>query len=156
MTKHRVRLIGLMAVLPFGALLPPQFAQDASKASEISDQQRSMQGLMGAFVRTINTDEVSYYAYHGSYGSWQTLLGNREDQEYLNGWLARFYPAFYPHASKVQFSSLPEVLPGLNMRLSVAQGGQSYIVFAEDVADKTGFALVSDERGIIRECKFSN
>ena len=156
MTKHRVRLIGLMAVLPFGALLPQQFAQDAAKASEISDQQRSLQGLMAAFVRTINTAEASYHAEQGSYGSWQTLLGNQEYQEYLNGWLARFYPEFYPHVSRVQFSSLPGVLPGLNMRLSVAPDLQSYIVFAEDVADKTGFAIVSDERGIIWECKFSN
>lgn len=156
MTKHRVRLVGLMAVLPLGALLPPQLAQDAVKASEIADQQSSLQGLMAAFVRTINTAEAGYHSEQGSYGSWQTLLGNQEYHEYLNGWLARFYPEFYPQASRVQFGSLPGVLPGLNIRLSVAPDGQSYIVFVEDIADKTGFALVSDERGIIRECKFSN
>src|SRR6267154_2072946 len=132
MTKHRIRLICLIAVLPFGALLTPQFAQEAAKDSEISDQQSSLHGLMGAFVRTINTAEASYHAELGSYGSWQTLLESQEEQEYLNGWLAQFYPQFYPHAAKVQFSTLPRVLPGLNMRLNVAPDGQSYIVFAED------------------------
>src|SRR5579862_106752 len=156
MTKHRIRLICLMAVLQLGAFLTPQFAQEAAKGSEISDQQSSLRGLMAAFIRTTNTAEASYHAEKGSYGSWQTLLGNQEYQEYLNGWLARFYPEFYPQASKVQFGLLPGVLPGLNMRLTVAPDGQSYIVFAEDVVDKTGFALVIDERGIIRECKFSD
>ena len=156
MTKHRIRLICLMAVLQLGAFLTPQFAQEAPKGSEISDRQSSLRGLMAAFIRTINTAEASYHAEQGSYGSWQTLLGNQEYQKYLNGWLAQFYPQFYPHPAKVQFSTLPGVLPGLNMRLNVAPDGQSYIVFAEGAADKTGFALVSDERGIIRECKFSH
>lgn len=156
MKKNRIRLICLMAVLQLGAFLTPQFAQEAAKGSEIADQQRPLRGVMGAFVRTINTAEASYYSYHGSYGSWQTLVGNQEYQQYLNGWLSQFYPQFYPHAPKVQFSTLPGVLPGLNMRLNVAPDGRSYIVFAEDATDKIGFALVSDERGIIRECKFSN
>jgi hypothetical protein len=146
-----------MAVLQLGAFLTPQLAQEAAKGSEISDQQSSLRGVMAAFIRTINTAEASYHAEQGSYGSWQTLLGNQEYQKYLNGWLAQFYPEFYPHLAKVvQFSALPRVLPGLNMRLTVAPDGQSYIVFAEDAADKTGFAFVSDERGIIRECKFFN
>ena len=156
MTKHRIRLICLMVVLQLGPFLTPQFAQEAPKGSEISDRQSSLRGLMAAFIRTINTAEASYHADQGSYGSWQTLLGNQEYQKYLNGWLAQFYPQFYPHPAKVQFSTLPGVLPGLNMRLNVAPDGQSYIVFAEGAADKTGFALVSDERGIIRECKFSH
>ena len=154
MTKHRIRLICLMVALAFGALTP-QLAQEAAKDSEVSDQQSSLHALMAAFIRTINTAEVSYHAERGSYGPWQTLLGNQEWQEYLNGWLAQFYPQFYPRAAKVQFSTLPAVLPGLNMRLNVAPDGQSYVVFIEDAADKTGFAFVSDERGSIRECKFS-
>ena len=89
MTMHRIRLICLMAVLVFGALTP-QFAQEPAKDSEISDQQSSLHDLMAAFIRTINTAEVSYHAEYGSYVSWQTLLGNREEQKtYLNGWLAQ-------------------------------------------------------------------
>jgi len=83
---------------------------------------------MAAFIRTINTAEASYHAELGSYGSWQTLLGNQEYQKYLNDWLAQFYPQFYPHAIKVRFGTQPGVLPGLNMRLTIAPDGQSYIV----------------------------
>jgi len=156
MTKCRFCLIFSMAVLQLGAFLTPPFAQEAAKGREISNEQSSLRGLMAAFIRTINAAEASYHAERGSYGSWQTLLGNQEYQKYLNGWLAQFYPEFYPHAAKVQFNKLPGVLPGLNMRLTVAPDVQSYVVFSEDAADKTGFAFASDERGFIKECKFSN
>src|ERR1043165_5584421 len=148
MTSHRILLICLMAGLQLGAFLTPQFAQEAARGSELG-QQSSPRGLMAAFIRTINTAEASYHAQQGSYGSWQTLLGSPEYQEYLSGWLAKFYPQFYPHAARVQFNTLPGVLPGVNLRLTVAPDGKSYLVFAEDAADKTGFAFVSDERGII-------
>jgi len=69
MTKHRIRLICLMAVLQLGTFLTPQFAQEAAKGSEISDRQSSLRGLMAAFIRTINTAEASYHAEQGSYGS---------------------------------------------------------------------------------------
>jgi hypothetical protein len=151
MTKDRILLTCLMIALALGALTP-QFAQEAPKDFEISDQQSSLHGLMAGFVRTVNTAELTYHAEHGSYGSWQTLLANEED--YLNRWLDQFYPQFYPQAAKIHFSALPEVLPGLNLRLNVAPDGRSYIVLVEDAADKTGFAFVSDERGVIRYCKF--
>jgi len=156
MNKKRIRLTLFMVVLSFGALLTPQIAQKTARASEIPDEQRSLRGLMAALVRTINTAEASYHSEQGAYGSWQSLLSNQEFQKYLNGWLAEYYPQFYPHAGEVQFGTLPSVLPGLNLRLNVTPDGQSYMVLVEDAADKTGFAFVSDERGIIRDCKFTN
>jgi len=107
---------------------------------------------MGGFIRTVNTAELTYHAQRGSYGSWQDLLANQ--QQYLNGWLAQFYPQFYPQAPNIHFGELPEVLPGLNLRLNVAPDGRNYVVLVEDAADKTGFAFVSDERGVIRYCNF--
>jgi hypothetical protein len=151
MTKYGVRLTCLMTALALGAL-PPQFAQEASKDRAIYDQQSPLHSLMAGFVRTVNTAEVTYHAQGGSYGSWQDLLANQ--QQYLNGWLAQFYPQFYPQAANIHFGRLPEVLPGLNLRLNVAPDGRSYVVLVEDAADKTGFAFVSDERGVIRYCKF--
>lgn len=151
MTKYRIRLTCLIVALAVGAP-PPHFAQEASKDRAISDQQSSLHTLMAAFVRTVNTAEVTYHAERGSYGSWQALLANQ--QQYLNGWLDQFYPVFYPQAAKIHFGGLPEVLPGLNLRLNVAPDGRSYVVLVEDAADKTGFAFVSDERGVIRYCMF--
>jgi len=148
MTKYGIRLACLLIALALGAL-PPQFAQDAPKDA---DQQNPLHSLMGGFIRTVNTAELTYHAQRGSYGSWQDLLANQ--QQYLNGWLAQFYPQFYPQASNIHFGGLPEVLPGLNLRLNVAPDGRSYVVLVEDASDKSGFAFVSDERGVIRYCKF--
>jgi hypothetical protein len=67
----------------------------------------------------------------------------------LNGWLARYYS----RKADTHFGEIPEILPGWNLRLSVQTNGQGYVLL-EDANDKTGYAAVSDERGIIRECRF--
>lgn len=103
---------------------------------------------MAGFMPTINTAEVTYDIQNRSHASWKSLLENHEQQKYLNGWLAQFYPQFYPEAAKTDFGTPPEVLPGMNPRLNVAPDGRSYIVLVENANDKTGFAFVSDERGV--------
>jgi hypothetical protein len=79
---------------------------------------------------------------------WQTLLARQP--EYLNAWLA----TYYLQERKVHFGDLPEVLPGLNLRLSVHTDGHGYDVLVEDLSDKNGYAALSDERAAIRECKW--
>src|SRR5262249_52233569 len=149
MRNYRICFTCLMIALALGLVTPQfQFAQDASKNAEGSGQQSSQHILMIGLVRTINTAEVKYHGDRGTYGSWEALLGNNE--QYLNGWLARFGP----QTDKIHFSALPEVLPGMNLRLNVAPDGRTYVVLVEDTTDKSGFAFVSDERGIIRYCQF--
>ena len=80
-----------------------------------------------------------------TYAPWQTLLAH--EPEYLNAWLSTYYPNFH-------FGALPKILPGLNLRLTVHADGQGYDVLVEDVGDTNGYAGLSDERGIIRECKW--
>ena len=153
MTMRLTSALCLMTALAFG-ILTPLFAQEAPNKSDAPDQQASLHWLMEAFVRTINTSEVSYRSYHGNYASWPTLLEDKDQHEYLNDWLARFYPEFYPNAVKIPaFSTSPEPLPGVHIRLIVASDGQSYLRLLEDGVDKIEYALVSDERGIIKECK---
>jgi hypothetical protein len=48
---------------------------------------------------------------------------------------------------------MPEILPGHNLRFNVHSDGQGYDVLLEDATDKSGYAALSDERGVIRECK---
>lgn len=98
-------------------------------------------------VRTINTLEVTDFKQYGWYAFWQMLLERYEKD--LNGWLARFYS----REANVHFGGMPEIPPGWNLRLNVQMDGQGYVVVLEDANDKTGFAALSDERGIIRECK---
>jgi hypothetical protein len=54
----------------------------------------------------------------------------------------------------VHFGELPEILPGLGLRLNVHTDGRGYDVLVEDLSDKSGYAGLSDARAINRECKW--
>ena len=48
----------------------------------------------------------------------------------------------------------PEILSGWSLRLNVTTDGKGYDLILEDMTDKScGYALVTDERGIIRQSK---
>jgi hypothetical protein len=145
MKRHQIILSTAFLVLALGTLAS-QFAQDASTGHEKPNLERrsSMDGL----VRTINTAEVTERSTYGSFASWQTLLAHQ--QEYLNEWLANDYS----RDPNVHFGSTPEILPGWNLRLIVPPDGTGWVVLLEDARDKTGYALLSDERGVIRQCKW--
>lgn len=133
MKKHRITLSTVLLVLALGTLAS-QFAQDASTGAEKPDAERraSMLGL----VRTINTIEVTHLYKYGSYESWPILVA--QHQQDFDAWLKRFYHSDEPN---VRFGDMPEILPGWNLRLNVQTDGK-------------GYAALSDERGIIRECKY--
>ena len=146
MKKHRVILSTVLLVLALG-ISTSQFAQETPTGAEKSKAQ-DRHGLALGFLRTINTAEVAGFARYGSYASWQALLAR--DAQYLNGWVA----TYYSENPSVHFGDLPEILPGLSLRLNVHSDGQGYDVLLEDLSDKDGYAVVSDERGIGRECKW--
>ena len=128
-------------------ILTPQFAQDAPNSTPKPDQARH--ALAIGLLRAINTIEVGEVQQYGSYASWKTLVTHQ--QEYLRNWFARFNP----QESGMRFPDSPEVLPGWNLRLNVHANGQGYDVLLEDLTDKDhGYAALSDERGIIRECNW--
>jgi len=132
----------MLFVLAFGTVAS-QSAQNAPTATDKLERHASMLGL----VRTINTLEVT--GQYGSYEPWPILLAHH--QEGFNSWLKRFYSSNEPN---VQFRDAPEILPEWNLRLNVQADGKGYVLLLNDASDKTGFAWVSDESGIIRECKY--
>ena len=127
------------------ALVPIQFAQDTATKSPNADRQAVILGL----VRTINTIEVTELYDFGSYAPWPILFAHH--QEDFNGWLKRFYSSTDPNA---RYGDMPEILPGWNLRLNVRADGKGYVLLLADTSDKTGFAWVSDESGIIRDSKY--
>jgi hypothetical protein len=145
MKKRPIILTTVLLVLAFGALTP-QFAQDTLTNSPKPDVERRVHAL--GLVRTINTAEVGELYKYGSYASWQTLLAHQS--EYLNEWLARMFP----QQSNLRFGAAPEILPGFGLRLNAHTDGRGYDLLLEDATDKTGYAAQSDERGVIRECKW--
>jgi len=66
------------------------------------------------------------------------------------GFLARNYPL----EVNLRFADMPEILPGYGLRFNVHSDGQGYDVLLEDATDKDGYAALSDERAVIRECKW--
>jgi hypothetical protein len=144
MWKPRIIPSTLFLLLALGTLAP-QFAQDASTNAAKSDKDHAT--LMG-LARTINTAEVGEFSKYGSYASWPILLTHQS--EYLNGWLTQLYS----QEKTAHFDEVPEILPGWNLRLNTQTDGKGYVLLLEDANDKTGFAAVSDERGIIRESKY--
>jgi len=144
LNTRRTLFSSLLITLVLGALTP-QFAQDAP-APKPEENQRNRALLIG-LMRQINTAEVGESSNYGSFGSWQTLL--EHETQYMNGWLR-----FYSPDPKVHFGQTPEILPGWNLRLNVHADGLGYDVLLEDTTDKSGYAALSDERGVIRECKW--
>jgi hypothetical protein len=129
------------------ALGPLQFAQVAPTSAKNPYAER--QGVMLGLVRTINTIEVTEVTDYGSYAPWPILFGHH--QEDFNGWLKKFYSSNQPNA---RYGEMLEILPGWNLRLNVQADGKGYVLLLADASDKTGFAWVSDESGIIRHSKY--
>lgn len=144
MKKHRMLLSPVLLILALGTGAS-QFAQDTSSVPRAVDEKRSL--LIG-LVRTINTAEAMERHKYGSYGSWRTLLEHQ--QGYLNPWLEKFHSA----DANVHFGDTPEILPGWDLRLNVHTDGQGYDLLLEDGTDKNGFTALSDERGVIGECRW--
>jgi hypothetical protein len=144
MWKTRIVASTVFLGLSLGPLVP-QFALRASVAEGKSKGDRAT--LIG-FVRTINTAEAGEFAEHGAYASWLKLLAHQS--EYLNEWLTRWKSL----GKTTHFSESPEVLPGWTLKLVTQTDGKGYVLLLEDVKDKTGYAAVSDERAMIRECEY--
>jgi len=141
--KHRMLLSTVLLILTLGTV-ESQFAQDIVRFPTVDEKRSLLIGL----VRTINTAEVMERDKYGSYGSWPMLLEHQ--QGYLNPWLEKFYSA----DADVHFGDTPEILPGWHLRLNVHTDGQGYDLLLEDGTDKNGYAALSDERGVIGECRW--
>lgn len=139
MSKYRLALTVVVSLVLALTTAEPQFGQDAPGSER--------RALIIGFLRTINAAEAGEYSAHSSYASWQALQAH--ESEYLNGWLAEYGPRL----AQTHFGDLPGVLPGVNLRLTAHQDGRGYDVRVEDANDKEGYAAISDEHGLIWQCK---
>ena len=134
---HRPRVIlGTVLLLMFLVILPPQFPQNASPAPENPDLERRAQAL--GCIRTINTVEVSELTDYGSYAGWETLLAHQPD---INQCAQKY---------GLKLGHLPEVLPGLSLRLNVSADRKGYDLVVRDLVIKQdSYAAYSNEEGLI-------
>jgi hypothetical protein len=113
-----------------------------------SEAEHAKRSLAVNFLRVINTAEVEYKVNHRVYAARDVLLASNEFKGRGWTWATKNDPQF------VSRSSGPEIPPGWSLRLNVTADGKAYDVLLEDTTDQScGYAVVSDERGVIRQSK---
>lgn len=116
----------------------------------IADRERERRSLAVNLVRAINTAEANYMKKQGTYVTWETMIGNGDFSETGTKWA----PESFPTVAHAMYGSGPEIVPGWKLRLHLSKDGHAYDLLLEDVTDpKCAFAVVSDERGLIRQGK---
>jgi hypothetical protein len=125
-------------------------AQGQKTAPGIPDRERERRSLAVNIVRAINTAEANYKKSNGVYATWDALLGHGDFSESGTKWA----PESFPTVAHAMYGPGPEIVPGWKLRLHLSKDGASYDLMLEDVTDpKCGYAVVSDDRGVVRQGK---
>jgi hypothetical protein len=125
-------------------------AQKNQTTSQVNrDQERRSFAIN--LVRAINTAETNYKKSHDAFANWETLVGNGDFSESGTKWASESFPT----VAHALYGRGPEIVPGWKLRLQVAGSGSGYDLLLEDVNDsKCGYAVLSDERGLLRQSRF--
>jgi hypothetical protein len=142
------KFVAMAALAGILLTLPRVHAQKASTA--VPDREKERRSLAINLVRAINTAESDYKRKHGTYASWDTLLGNGDFSEKGTKWASESFPT----VAHAMYGRGPEIVPGWKLRLNLSKDGGAYDLLLEDVTDpKCGYAVVSDDRGLVRQSK---
>lgn len=140
----------LAASLLAGFLLALASAPAQKNTFGAVDRERERRSLAVNIVRAINAAEASYKQHQGTYVTWDTLVGNGDFSETGTKWA----PESLPTVAHALYGSGPEIVPGWKLRLHISKDGNTYDLLLEDVNDpKCGYAVIGDERGLIRQGK---
>lgn len=147
MARVRTLLFILAWLCGLSVLAGP--AQKNQATSQVNrDQER--RSFAVNLVRAINTAELNYKKSHGTFANWDVLYGNGDFSESGTKWSSESQPT----VAHALYGRGPEIVPGWKLRLQIANNGSTYDLLLEDVNDsKCGYAVVSDERGMIRQSK---
>jgi hypothetical protein len=139
------------AVIVVAGILQLVASAHAQKAPlPLSDQEKQRRSLAINMARAINSAEANYKKNHGVYANWDTLVGNGDFTDTGTKWA----PESFPTVAHAMYGRGKEIVPGWRLRLNLTKDGNAYDVLLEDVTDpKCGYAVVSDERGRIRQSK---
>jgi hypothetical protein len=115
-----------------------------------ADRESGRRSFAQVLARAINAAEADYFKKHGVYATWDTLTGLGEFSSTGTKWASEDFPT----VAHALYGSGPEIVPGWRLRLQLAKGDKAYDALIEDVTDaKCGYAVMTDERGIIRQGK---
>jgi hypothetical protein len=143
--KKKISVLVLLA----GILLALPGANAQKKAGPgMPDREQERRSLAVNIVRAINTAEAGYKKKQGVYATWSTLISNGDFTDTGTKWA----PESLPTVAHAMYGSGPEIVPGWKLRLTLSKDATAYDLLLEDVSDpKCGYAVISDERGLIRE-----
>jgi hypothetical protein len=116
----------------------------------MADRERERRSFAQNLVKAINAAEADYRKKHEIYANWDTLMGIGDFSS--NG--TKWAPADFPTVAHALYGSGAEIVPGWRLRLHLSKSDKAYDLLLEDVTDpKCGYAVSSDERGLIRQGK---
>jgi len=119
-------------------------------APVMADRERERRSFAQNLVKAINAAETDYHKKHDVYANWDTLLGIGDFSS--NG--TKWAPAEFPAVAHALYGSGMEIVPGWRLSLHLSNGDKAYDLLLEDVTDpKCGYAVFSDERGLVRQGK---
>jgi hypothetical protein len=123
----------------------------AQKGSPVvADRERERRSFAQNLVKAINAAEADHRKKHAVYANWDTLVGIGDFSSSGTKWA----PADFPAVAHALYGSGAEIVPGWRLRLHVSNGDKAYDLLLEDVTDpKCGYAVITDERGLIRQGK---
>jgi hypothetical protein len=144
----RIKLLTVFSLLAILALAIAIRAQKPSVG--VADRERERRSLAVNIVRAINTAEANYRNSHDTYANWDTLFGHGDFSENGTKWVSESFPT----VAHAMYGRATEIVPGWKLRLNLSNNGNSYDLLLEDATDpKCGYAVVSDDRGMIRQSK---
>jgi hypothetical protein len=145
-SSRTITALSLAAVFLFVAPL----AHPQKSPAGPQDRERERRSLAINLVRAINAAEVNYKKTHGSYATWDAMIANGDFTDHGTKWA----PESFPTVAHAMYGSGAEIVPGWKLRLQISKDGNAYDLLLEDVTDpKCGFAVISDERGLVRQGK---
>ena len=115
-----------------------------------ADRERERRSFAQNLARAINAAEADYFKKHFTYASWDTLTGLGDFSPTGTKWISEDFPT----VAHALYGSGPEIVPGWRLRLQLSKNDKAYDALIEDVTDpKCGYAVMTDERGMIRQGK---
>lgn len=115
-----------------------------------ADREHERRSFAQNLARAINAAEADHFKKHGVYANWDTLTGLGDFSATGTRWASEDFPT----VAHALYGSGPEIVPGWRLRLQLSRGDKTYDMLIEDVTDpKCGYAVITDERGLIRQGK---
>ena len=145
----RLQIVAVTALLALGVALGAT-ARPQQPSPGIGDRERERRSFAINLVRAIQKAELDFKSKHAIYANWDALFSN----SYFTSNGTKWASPDFPTVAQALYGSGPEIAPGWRLRLTVSHSGNAYDLLLEDVNDpKCGYAVLTDERGTIRQAK---